>query len=102
MSEKSITIYGAFDDQIEIEGAIVDEFSPDDDEVTIIATSDGTVLSIEYAKDGIWRIHRKAEGTAKMTKTEATDPDRDYSDRVTLTGDIKWLVAGNFFEKTKP
>lgn len=100
---KSVTVYGASDDLIEIEGAISDEISPDDDEKpTRLAFSDGTVLSVVYDKDGCWRVNRVAEGSAKMEKVEAQGSDTDnYSDRVTLTGEIRWMVAGNYMAKAK-
>ncbi len=100
---KTITVYGASDDLIEIEGDIRDEFSPTDDEVGYVACSDGTVLSIEYAKDGCWRVNRVVKGTAAYKKIEAEGSDTDnYSDRVTLTGDIAWIVLGTQFRKVKP
>lgn len=100
---KTITVYGASDDLIELEGDIRDEFSPEDvDATTKLAFSDGTVLSVLYDRDGCWRVNRVAEGTAKMEKVEAEGPDGDYTDRVTLTGDIRWCVAGNYMAKVKP
>ena len=98
---KKITVYGAGDDLIEIEGEIREELYARDDASTKLAFSDGTVLSVEYNKDGLWKISRLIEGSSKMEKFEATDPDSDeYSDRVTLTGDIKWVVGGTFMERT--
>ena len=69
---KTITIYGASDDLIELEGAIRDEISPcNEDEPTRLAFSDGTVLSVAYDADGCWRINRVAVGTAEMQKNYA-------------------------------
>lgn len=99
--QATVTIYGASDDLIEIEGEIREEFTPlGDGDETFMAFSDGTVLSIEYMNSGIWRIHLVRKGSAHYDKTEGTDPEGDYSDRVTLTGDIRWVVAGAF-AKTK-
>ncbi len=99
---KTVTVYGASDDLIEIEGDIVDELSPDYSEPTRLAFSDGTVLSVIYAADGCWRVNRIAEGTAKFEKIEAEGPDTaNYTDRVTLTGDIKWMVAGHWMTTRK-
>ena len=100
---KTIIISGASDDLIELEGDIRDEISPRNDEYPVkLAFSDGTVLSVVYDKDGCWRVNRMAEGTAKMEKVEADGPDTDnYSDRVTLTGEIRWCVAGNYMAKVK-
>lgn len=100
---KTVTVSGASDDLIELEGDIRDEISPRNEEDPVkLAFSDGTVLSVVYDKDGCWRVNRVAEGTAKMEKVEAAGADTDnYSDRVTLTGDIRWCVAGNYMAKVK-
>lgn len=100
---KTITIYGASDDLIEIEGDIREEFTPKEDgEPEYLAFSDGTVLSILYTTDGFWRIQRLAVGTATYNKTEAIDADTDdYSDEVVLSGDIKWVVCGPAFHRAK-
>ena len=99
---KTVTVYGASDDLIEIEGDIRDEISPNDEHPAKLAFSDGTVLSVKYDDDGCWRVNRVAEGSAKMEKVEAEGPDTDnYTDRVTLTGDIKWVVAGNWMGRVK-
>jgi hypothetical protein len=93
-----VTVYGASDDLIEVEGDISEEFTPGEDESAYFAFSDGTVLFVEYAADGFWRIHRRANGTAAYEKHEGTDPDDDYSDRVTLDG-VSWVVIGSRFER---
>jgi hypothetical protein len=98
---RSVTVYGASDDLVEVEGDIVEEFdvgSQGND--CFLAFSDGTVLSVRY--DGFWRIHRLAIGSARCVKRDGTDEDTDYSDRVTLTGDIRWVVCGDVFAKAAP
>lgn len=97
----TIKVRGHSDDIICVEGDTTDEFYPDSDKPGFLAFSDGTVLSVEYGKGGFWRVNRLAVGSATFTKVEATDPDEEYSDRVTLTGDIKWLVFGSQFERIK-
>ena len=83
MSEHvSITVYGASDDLIEIEGAIREEFSALDDETpNLLAFSDGTLLEVNYTSMGIWRINVLSAGFSNVAKHEATDEDSDYSDR---------------------
>lgn len=89
-----VKVYGQSDDLIEVEGNIYEEFNPDSsDAPSYLAFSDGTVLSIEYSST--WTIKRVIEGTATFTKTDATGPDDDYTDRVKLEGDIRWCVFGS-------
>lgn len=88
-----IKIYGHSDHLIEVEGAIKKEFLCSKGKSNL-AFSDGTVLNITYEKDGCWRISRAAIGTAKYEKTDTGDANEDYTDRVTLTGEIKWVVCG--------
>jgi len=100
---QTVTVYGASDDLIEIEGDIRDEISADSDMPCKLAFSDGTVLNVVYDEDGCWRVTRIAAGTAAMQKIEAEGSDTDnYSDRVTLNGDIKWVVAGYCITKVEP
>lgn len=103
---KTITVYGSSDDLIEVDGAIREEFnyySPDtDDHANYLAFSDGTILSVLYAKDGCWRINRVASGDAQYTKTEAEGADTDnYTDKVNLVGDMKWVVFGSQLVRAK-
>jgi len=93
----NLKIYGASDDLIEIEGDIREEFNPSADEPSLLAFSDGTLLQILYGMghEGFWRITPLVYGSAKYRKTEATDEDENYSDVVTLEGDIKWVVCGD-------
>ena len=93
----TITIYGASDDLVVVEGDLLEEFSfyPQDDEARLIGISDGTLLRVRYDEDGVWRLTLVHQGTAEMEKQEAPADDQDnYSDRVTLTGDIEWVVFG--------
>jgi hypothetical protein len=95
---KTITIYGASDDLIEIEGDIREEFSPHEDgEPDYLAFSDGTVLSILYGEDGNWNIKRLTIGTASYQHHKA-DGD-EYTDKVTLQGDLTWCVCGPSFQR---
>lgn len=90
-----VTIYGASDDLIEIEGDLNEEFNPSyDGDGMLLAFGDGTVLDVRYDDGGIWRITQRIAGSATFEKDEnpASDEER-YSDRVTLTGDLRWALA---------
>ena len=99
----TLKISGASDDLIEVEGAIVEEFSPtgDDGEIDYLAASDGTLLSVEYAKDGCWRLHVIKTGVGTdILKTEG-DPDADYTDRVQMVNEkpYTWVLLGHDFAR---
>jgi hypothetical protein len=90
----AVTIYGASDDLIVIEGDFSEEFSAAYEADTWLVFGDGTILVVRYDDNGVWRITRKSDGRAAMTKIEApTDDEDNYSDRVTLTGDLHWVLA---------
>lgn len=94
MNTITITIYGCSDDLIEFEGDLREEVSwYNESQPCHIAVSDGTLLSVIYDKDGIWRINRLAAGSAEYQKIEGNCSERDYSDRVTLSGQIVWLTC---------
>lgn len=61
-----ITVTGASDDLIEVDGVIREEFGVCDDDRHYLAVSDGTVLSIVYDHDGIWRVNR-VYGVVRLT-----------------------------------
>lgn len=97
-----ITIRGASDDLIEIEGDIQEEFAYGaDNEPEYLGFSDGTLLQIQYGAggQGFWRIVPIRYGTAKYSKIESTDEDENYSDRVTLDGEVKWVLHGKTWTK---
>ena len=95
-----LTIYGCSDDLIEIEGDITEELNPGsevEDDGTILAISDGTLLRVKY--DGIWRITTITKGASVLSKEEAPEDDDDnYSDRVTLEGpQFNWVALGSSY-----
>lgn len=98
-----VQVYGHSDDLLEVDGDIEAEFSyqsDDEGKGDLLAFSDGTVLRIQYSNSGVWRVIRVCEGTATFSKHEASEDDEDdYSDRVTLMGDIKWCVHGIDIQK---
>lgn len=97
-----IKIYGGSDDLIEIEGDLTEEFNigAGDQQPKLLAFSDGTLLRIVYGDEGIWRITPLVRGSAVYTKEfEATDADGEYSDVVTLDGDIQWVALASSWAK---
>ena len=106
MKDDEIVIYGASDDLVEVDGSIIEEFfyPLDPEKPQFLAFSDGTVLSILYDNDGIWKIRQVAIGKAQYSKKEVVSSDSDeYSDKVTLKGgNIQWVVFGSAFAYKKP
>lgn len=100
-----ITIAGASDDLIEVEGDLVEEFTyqsdaMDNDGGDLLAFSDGTILRIEWTRSGVWRITPVVKGTATLTIVQAPEHnDDDYSDEATLDGDVGWVVHGIAYAK---
>lgn len=94
----SVTIYGASDDLVEIEGDINEEWDmptwSDEDMRRHIGLSDGTLLSICRDGEGCWRINVLHRGKYTTKKTEATATDSDYTDRLEICGYIEWAVFG--------
>jgi hypothetical protein len=99
-----ISVTAASDDLIEIRGDISEEFSwfaaNSDDERRYLGFSDGTVLSVQYDDDGIWRFSRVATGSANFTKIEG-DVAADKNDEVVLEGDVAWCLFGKAFEPAR-
>lgn len=85
-----IKISGYSDDTVDLDGDLAEEFAYSGDPA-LIACSDGTLLRIASDREGVWRLTRIAAGTATFTLTPGTD-DRQHSDRVTLDGDVRWIV----------
>lgn len=87
-----LTIYGASDDLIEIEGDLRDEFGYYSDDPAEIKFSDGTVATIAYGDEvkALWSINVHERGTASFVLTKATNEKTDYSDRLTVEG-VEWV-----------
>lgn len=96
------TIYGASDDLIEIRGDIEEEFGCYDDEGGVLAFSNGVLLSARYDDDGVWRFDPiRGAGHVSIAKG-VPDDDDNYTDRVTITDPIEWVVYGTQHARTKP
>lgn len=90
----AITVYGASDDLIEIDGDLNEEFPHRNAEDAILGFSDGTLLRIGYTPNGVWRISPIVRGSADLTIEQAPEDDEsNYSDRATLSGAV-WVVHG--------
>ena len=98
---QTITIRGHSDDIVSISGDIREEFNPpyNSDDQSILTFSDGTLLGVKYDDEGIWRIKKIHSGSAQFSKTEGDDPDGNYSDKVTLVGEISWVAFGTEYKK---
>jgi hypothetical protein len=86
-----ITIYGASDDLIEVEGDIREEFGHDGEHPALLAISDGTLLRVVHDAEGVWRISTVRKGSAAITHVPGQD-DREHTDKVTLDGVVSWVV----------
>lgn len=94
-----ITVYGASDDLIELEGHITEEFGLPSGDDYFLATSNGVILRITY--DGDWNIKVKNNPSGLGIQHYPAGSEqameysgRDYSDVVVIQGDIQWVVGG--------
>lgn len=85
---KTVTVTGASDDLIEVEGGLREEFDWYSDKPCWLNFSDGTQLKALYDDEGIWRFERTREGAAEYSRTPG---DGEANDIVTLTGDVRWV-----------
>jgi hypothetical protein len=94
----SVTVYGASDDLIEVEGDIREEFTALTDGPDLLCFSTGDVLRIRYGDQGVWRIEAViSERGVQITQAPEND-DTNYSDRAVIEGNVKWVVHRNVIE----
>lgn len=98
MDKKYIILRGYSDDIVSLEGNINEEFGFVDYTDRVIMLDDGTIFTVDYST-GIWRFNIKNKGSKyTYTKHEATgeemDDFEDYSDIITIEGDVKFVVFG--------
>lgn len=88
----SITITGASDDLIEVDGDIYEEFNALGNAATgyFLGFSNGVVLKVRYDEDGIWRIV-PIKGEAHIAFGTV---DTDTNDVATLLTPADWVVCG--------
>lgn len=91
-----ITIRGCSDDNVIIEGDMNEEFGcySSAERTNYLGCSDGTLLSIRYTREGVWRINLVRSGSASYSKVDGLENSRQYSDIVTLDGAVSWVVLG--------
>jgi len=89
-----LTVYGASDDLIEIDGDIREEFNHYGDEPALLGFSDGTILRVTFDQDGIWRLTPVITGSATLTHVFGQD-DKEHTDKATLDGDVRWVMYGS-------
>jgi hypothetical protein len=88
----SALVYGSSDDLVEVEGDIREEFNCyDEHDGAVLVFSTGAVLRIVYDAFGMWRIKALLQGEG-VSVVGATDRDRDYSDKATVAGLVKWVI----------
>lgn len=93
MSE--VTIYGCSDDLIMCDGAIHDEYYPKHDGTGYLHFNEGSVVKVQFDKEGVWRVEvvKLGEGTVVVSHEvigrDMVFEEEDYSDRLTLAGNIK-------------
>lgn len=87
----SVTVYGASDDLIEVEGDIREEFHWNDCLPAYLRFSNGVVLRVSYFD--VWRIEPVA-GAELVQVVQCSEDDEDnYSDRATVSGDVTWVAC---------
>lgn len=93
-----ITIHGASDDLIEVDGAINAEFAVTDtgDDGVLLAVSNGVVLRIRYRT--CWRIEHVTGAAVEIVQCPEDDED-NYSDVATITDPVSWVVCRDEFVK---
>lgn len=86
-----VIVFGHSDDLLELEGDICEEIGCYETAVDLLF-SDGTMLEAKYSKDGVWEIRIVERGTSKITFEPNQGSDsNNYSDKVTLEGNIDWV-----------
>lgn len=102
----SVTIYGAGDDLIKIDGDVDEKFTvaAASQDAPVLAISEGTVLRIRRDDNGVWRINPVVRGSGGLSITQAPrEGDADnYSDHAAIRGLITWVVLGNSVATAAP
>lgn len=98
-----LTIAGYSDDLIEVEGDIDEEFTAYNEGKTYLGFSNGTLASVEYSDEGIWRIAVLVAGDCTPELVPCIPDDGDgYSDRLTIPTPVSWAIQGTGYVKAGP
>lgn len=89
----SVTVYGASDDLIEVDGDVYDEFPWNDSEPAYLGFSTGVVLRVTFGN--VWRIAPVAGADLVQVAQCPEDDEDNYSDKATVEGDVAWVVCGS-------
>lgn len=84
-------VTGASDDLIEIDGELQEEFNAYECSNETMAFSDGTLLRVDYAEDGIWRFKPIYKGDLFEKVINGSISD-DTNDEVYFKDGLKWCV----------
>lgn len=107
----TVTIYGASDDLIEVEGDVpgCDEYNSIDAPL-YVELSTGDAFKVEYTDEGVWRVtlHEKGalhtikslKNTSVVTVPAEGSDSKNYSDRLTVTGPFAWVEAWEAYPPT--
>lgn len=90
---KTIRIYGASDDLIEVDGDIRDEGGGPG----FVELSTGDVFRVDYEDSGCWNVYHHTEPgpltrleSVEIVRKDAEDED-GYTGHATVTGPIEWV-----------
>ena len=92
--DATVLVYGASDDLIELNGAIVEEFNYDSEDPAYLAFSTGVVLRVFCDRNGIWRFSPiSGASSISLDYCDNIYEDDGYSDQVWLHGPAPtWVV----------
>ncbi len=98
MKLEGTKVTGVSDDLIELDGDLYDELNwySDSGEKATLGFSDGTMLSVQYDDDGIWRFSLKVKGFLYDKKIEG-NIEEDKNDEIYFKKGLKWCLFGEQF-----
>jgi len=95
----STRIWGTSDDLVEVDGDVRGEEASFDID-TLLVCSDGSILSIEYGKLGVWKITTIRRGDLYERVEVNDDPDADIcSDIAHFKDGMKWVIVAHRWGK---